>query len=334
MEETVLFSGPLNFIQVVLPLGSYVVYAEIFDEAGAFATFIIKKNMNLLLPDKVEFDAFDIAEQIEIAKFNGDKVRLSQILMADASLKNVACWYNITCQLKSKLGASFDPNDDLTEDEQDAFDDMTRELIQSNVEALEIAKKSEFETIDQLKQGAATLGSIVTTTLPKAHVGAMLDMKGRKHAVEMMEKMAKGFSKVEVPDPNKIVDFIEFSTDAMAGIFEGLNSILYANDPSQLPITDFEAAAYLPYDTDIPGPDAEIPADPVVALKDNAMKITRNEAIQQVKKMVQLVDDIAATTIKNTVIGEEIRTDSKLGAKMIMAKYDTYLKKKFFREIK
>ena len=48
MEETVLFSGPLNFIQVVLPLGSYVVYAEIFDEAGAFATFIIKKNMNLL----------------------------------------------------------------------------------------------------------------------------------------------------------------------------------------------------------------------------------------------------------------------------------------------
>ena len=118
MEETVLFSGPLNFIQVVLPLGSYVVYAEIFDEAGAFATFIIKKNMNLLLPDKVEFDAFDIAEQIEIAKFNGDKVRLSQILMADASLKNVACWYNITCQLKSKLGASFDPNDDLTEDEQ------------------------------------------------------------------------------------------------------------------------------------------------------------------------------------------------------------------------
>ena len=50
--------------------------------------------------------------------------------------------------------------------------------------------------------------------------------------------------------------------------------------------------------------------------------------------MVQLVDDIAATTIRNTVIGEEIRTDSKLGAKMIMAKYDTYIKKKFFREIK
>ena len=58
---------------------------------------------------------------------------------------------------------------------------------QSNVEALEIAKQSEFETIDQLKQGAATLGSIVSTTLPKAHVGALLDMKGRKHAVEMME---------------------------------------------------------------------------------------------------------------------------------------------------
>ena len=51
------------------------------------------------------------------------------------------------------------------------------------------------------------------------------------------------------------------------------------------------------------------------------MKITRTEAVEQVKKMVKLVDDIAATTIKNTVIGEEIRTNSRLGAKMIMAKY-------------
>ena len=32
--------------------------------------------------------------------------------------------------------------------------------------------------------------------------------------------MADGFSKMEVPDPNKIVDFIEASTGAMGSIFE------------------------------------------------------------------------------------------------------------------
>lgn len=66
--------------------------------------------------------------------------------------------------------------------------------------------------------------------------------------------------------------------------------------------------------------DAEIPENPDVALAENAMKITRAMAIEQVKKMINLVDDIAATTIRNSVIGEELRTSSNLGAKLIMAK--------------
>lgn len=58
-----------------------------------------------------------------------------------------------------------------------------------------------------------------------------------------------------------------------------------------------------------------------MALAENVMKTTRAQAVEQVKKMIQLVDDIAATTIKNSVIGEELRTSSNLGAKLIMAKY-------------
>lgn len=42
------------------------------------------------------------------------------------------------------------------------------------------------------------------------------------------------------------------TTGSVMAIMEGLNSILYANDPSQIPLTDFEAAADMPYDTDIP----------------------------------------------------------------------------------
>jgi len=35
-----------------------------------------------------------------------------------------------------------------------------------------------------------------------------------------MKKMAEGFSHVDVPDPNKIVDFIESSTGSMMAVFE------------------------------------------------------------------------------------------------------------------
>ena len=41
--------------------------------------------------------------------------------------------------------------------------------------------------------------------------------------------------------------------------FQSLNDILFANDPSELPITDFEAAESLPYDTDIPGRNIYVP---------------------------------------------------------------------------
>ena len=33
---------------------------------------------------------------------------------------------------------------------------------------------------------------------------------------------------------------------------QSLNQVLYSNDPKDLPLTDLDAAASLPYDTDIP----------------------------------------------------------------------------------
>lgn len=65
---------------------------------------------------------------------------------------------------------------------------------------------------------------------------------------------------------------------------------------------------------------ADIPDNPEVAWKDNAMKLTRISAVSQVKQMVDLVDDIAETAIINSVEGEEIRTKTPLGMEMIMTK--------------
>ena len=57
----------------------------------------------------------------------------------------------------------------------------------------------------------------------------------------------------------------------------------------------------------------------MVALEQNAMKVTRQEAVKQVKKMMNLIDDMSATTIKNSVNGEEYKTKTK-GVQMFMTK--------------
>ena len=57
-----------------------------------------------------------------------------------------------------------------------------------------------------------------------------------------------------------------------------------------------------------------------MALRQNAMKIIREDAVNQAKKMISLVESISATTIKNSVVGEIFKTNSK-GVKMIIQKY-------------
>lgn len=73
-------------------------------------------------------------------------------------------------------------------------------------------------------------------------------------------------------------------------------------------ITDFSSLA-----------DAEVPLNPTVALEQNAMKITRSEAVKQVKKMMTLINDITSTAIKNSVNGEQFTTKTE-GVQIFMSK--------------
>ena len=40
---------------------------------------------------------------------------------------------------------------------------------------------------------------------------------------------------------------------------QSILGVLYANDPNEIPLADIEAAYDMPYDTDIPEDDADIP---------------------------------------------------------------------------
>ena len=317
-ETTMLYSGPLSETKVIFPVGEFKLYAEIHEEAGAFSTYIIDPKFSTVLPDETDYANTDIKALLKQYNDIGDQARVSQILLADASIRAKACWYNVSCVLKDT--ASLDP-EDMDDKQKAEYNDMIRTLTNANTDALTSAKDSmSFESADQLEQGSSTLYSITSNLVGGGPASKTLDMQGREAAVDFIEKMSDGFKKINVPDPNKITAFIEGITGSAMAIMDGLNNILYSDDPKEIPLTDFEAAADLPYDTDIPEGDADIPTDPEEALRKNAMRLTRIRAVEQVKKMTSLVDEVAETTIKNSVVGEELRTKSPLGMQMIMSK--------------
>ena len=221
----------------------------------------------------------------------------------------------------SQLNA-FDDPDKMTDKEKEKYKSLMRTITNANTEALQSAKENlQFSSIDMLEQGASTLYSITSNLVGSGPMSKTLDMEGRAAATELIKKMSEGFKTINVADPNKLKSFIEATTGSAMAVMAGLNQILYSNDPDEIPLTDFERAASMPYDTDIPeGEDPDIPEDPEEALKKNALKLTRIRAIQQVKEMTALVDEIAETTIMNSVVGEVLATKSPLGVQMTMAK--------------
>ncbi len=85
MQTTILYAGPLKAAYVHLPLGSFEVLAEVHEEAGAFATYIIKSAMDLILPDESAYEKFDVVKKIEEAQQQGDQNTANQLLIADVS---------------------------------------------------------------------------------------------------------------------------------------------------------------------------------------------------------------------------------------------------------
>ena len=246
----------------------------------------------------------------------GDSGRVAMILQADASIKQKANWFSLEDLMGDKS------REEMTAIEGDNYDSLMKNLTNANTVLISNAADTlTFNSIDQLDQGAGTLYTITSQLTKGGDVAKTLDMKGRNAAVKLIEKMNDGFKKVEVADPSKLTTFIEGTSGSVLAILSSLNNILYSNDPDDIPLTDIEDAASLPYDTDIPEDgDAAIPDDPTEAFKQNAMKVTRLEAVKQVKSMVNLVEDLAQTTLTRMVAGEELNTKSPLGVSMKFAK--------------
>ena len=60
-----LYSGPLSEAKVIFPVGEFQLYAEIHEEAGAYATYVINPKFSTVLPDEDDYNAANIQELLK-----------------------------------------------------------------------------------------------------------------------------------------------------------------------------------------------------------------------------------------------------------------------------
>ena len=69
----------------------------------------------------------------------------------------------------------------------------------------------------------------------------------------MFEQMSEGFkglnTETEYPDTEDLNQFVKNLLSSTVAIAESINDVLYYNDPEAIPLTDFERAQDMPYDT-------------------------------------------------------------------------------------
>ena len=66
----VLYSGPLSEAKVIFPVGEFKLYAEIHEEAGAYATYVINPKFSTVLPDEDDYNNANIEELLKQYRHN------------------------------------------------------------------------------------------------------------------------------------------------------------------------------------------------------------------------------------------------------------------------
>ena len=115
-------AGPLDNIKAVLGVGIFHLYAEIWDEAGAFAIYNIDQEFTTILPTQEQYESYDINADIKEFKDVGDAPRIAMILQADASVRKLASWLSLSDLAGDKL------RDEMSDVEGENYDSLMRNL--------------------------------------------------------------------------------------------------------------------------------------------------------------------------------------------------------------
>ena len=145
----IFYSGPNADAKVVFPVGIFRLMAEIYDETGAYTTFEIAKVFSATVPEREVYFAYDLSQWLEHYSDMGDQNRVNQMLHADSTIKDHVCWFSANCPGNEGLA-----------------DELSRNLSHSQTNAINKVKdKLNFNSREDLDQGASTLYSIIVRTI-------------------------------------------------------------------------------------------------------------------------------------------------------------------------
>ena len=112
----------MDNIKAVFGVGIFHLYAEIWEEAGAFTIYDIDQTYTTILPTQDQYESFDIAADVKTFKDIGDAGRIAMILQADASCRGLASWLSLTDLAGDKQ------RENMTDIEGENYDSLLRNL--------------------------------------------------------------------------------------------------------------------------------------------------------------------------------------------------------------
>ena len=121
-ETRILGSGPLDNIKAVFGVGIFHLYAEIWEEAGAFTKYDIDPAFMTLLPTQDQYESYDLNADVKTFKDIGDANRIAMILQADASVRQLGSWFSLTDLAGDKSREA------MTDVEGENYDSLLRNL--------------------------------------------------------------------------------------------------------------------------------------------------------------------------------------------------------------
>ena len=94
-ETKLLYAGPLDNAKAVFGVGKYHLFAEIWEEAGAYALYDIDTAFKTEMPNQEQYENYDLIADLKAFKDVGDASRTAMILQADASVRQKANWFSL-----------------------------------------------------------------------------------------------------------------------------------------------------------------------------------------------------------------------------------------------
>ena len=126
-ETRLLGAGPLDNLKAVFGVGIFHLYAEVWEEAGAFTKYDIDQEFKTYIPTQEQYESFDLSVNVKKFKDIGDANRIAMILQADASVRQLANWLSLSDLAGDKL------RDNMTDIEGEIYDSLMRNLTHVNL---------------------------------------------------------------------------------------------------------------------------------------------------------------------------------------------------------